>query len=55
IGPFWFPDMFASLGYAGSGGLCAGIVFIAAWLPTAFIQFRGGALRARRNASVSNA
>jgi len=48
IGPFWFPDMFSSLGLSGSGGLIAGIVAVFALLPTMFIQWKGRSLREKR-------
>ncbi|KAL9095843.1 MAG: hypothetical protein Q9165_001840 [Trypethelium subeluteriae] len=41
IGPFWFPDMFNSIGVAGSGGLMAGLIFIASWVPIVFQQWMG--------------
>lgn len=41
IGPFWFPDMIASLGTSGSAGLMAGIIFIVSWVPIALLQWRG--------------
>lgn len=40
--------MFASLGLSGSGGLIAGIVFVFGLLPTIFIQWKGKALRDKR-------
>ncbi|KAI9708830.1 MAG: hypothetical protein M1820_003785 [Bogoriella megaspora] len=41
IGPFWFPDMFAGIGVSGSGGLMAGLIFGAGWVPVAVQQWRG--------------
>ncbi|KAI6884632.1 MFS general substrate transporter [Hortaea werneckii] len=41
IGPFWFPDMLETVGGSGSGGIMAGLIFVCAWLPTAFLQWRG--------------
>jgi len=38
-GPFYFPRMFESLGYAGTFGLLAGLVAAAGWLPVAIIHF----------------
>jgi len=49
IGPFWFPDMFSSLGLSGSGGLIAGIVAVFGLLPTIFIQWKGKSLREKRS------
>ncbi|KAK0638252.1 putative transporter [Lasiodiplodia hormozganensis] len=47
IGPFWFPQMIESIGMSGSGGLMAGIVFVASWLPIILLQIRGGVWRKR--------
>ena len=41
IGPFWFPDMFNSIGVAASGGLMAGLIFIVSWVPIIFQQLFG--------------
>ncbi|KAI9656193.1 MAG: hypothetical protein M1821_004855 [Bathelium mastoideum] len=55
IGPFWFPYMFNSIGTSGSGGLMAGLIFIAAWVPIVFQQWRGQRWReGGRNAQVSS-
>jgi MFS family permease len=48
IGPFWFPDMFTSLGLRGSAGLMIGIIIAVSILPTIFIQFKGAAIREKR-------
>jgi len=48
IGPFWFPDMINSIGVGGSGGLMAGVVFVASVLPIVLLQWRGGGWRERR-------
>ncbi|RDW80931.1 hypothetical protein BP5796_05629 [Coleophoma crateriformis] len=45
IGPFWFPNMFASLGLPGSAGLMVGIVLLCSMLPVAILQFRGLAVQ----------
>ncbi|KAL2218354.1 major facilitator superfamily domain-containing protein [Thermoascus aurantiacus ATCC 26904] len=42
IGPFWFPDMFTTLGLGGSAGLCAGLVVAVSVLPIALLQWVGG-------------
>jgi hypothetical protein len=39
LGPFWFPDMFSSLGLSGSAGLMVGLIVVFAILPTIFIQY----------------
>jgi len=49
IGPFWFPDMFSSLGLSGSAGLMVGIIVVVAILPTMFIQWKGRSIRERRS------
>ncbi|KAK5132088.1 hypothetical protein LTR08_000338 [Meristemomyces frigidus] len=41
IGPFWYPDMLASLGASGSAGLMAGLLFVFCWLPIVLLQFKG--------------
>jgi hypothetical protein len=48
LGPFWFPDMFASLGLRGSAGLMVGIIVMFAILPTMFIQWKGRGIREKR-------
>ncbi|KXT02868.1 hypothetical protein AC578_1811 [Pseudocercospora eumusae] len=45
IGPFWFPDMLASLGGSGSGGLMAGLIFVLSWVPIVILQWRGATWR----------
>jgi hypothetical protein len=47
-GPFWFPDMFSSLGLSGSGGLMVGIIAVFAVLPTVFLQWAGKGMREKR-------
>lgn len=52
IGPFWFPDMLASAGGSGSGGIMAGLIFVCSWLPIMVLHWRGQGWRERRiNAS----
>lgn len=41
IGPFWFPDMLASLNGSGSGGLMAGLIFVCGWIPILVVQWQG--------------
>jgi len=48
IGPFWFPDMFASLGDAGSAGLIVGIIFVVSVLPIVLLQWKGPQWRGER-------
>ncbi|TVY85993.1 hypothetical protein LAWI1_G008258, partial [Lachnellula willkommii] len=48
LGPFWFPDMFTSLGLSGSGGLMVGMIVVFSILPTIFIQWKGAPIRTRR-------
>lgn len=38
-GPFYFPPMFDALGYAGTFGLLAGLIGVAAWIPIAGIHW----------------
>lgn len=33
--------MLQTVGGSGSGGIMAGLIFACAWLPTAFLQWRG--------------
>ncbi|KAE8447004.1 hypothetical protein EG329_011138 [Mollisiaceae sp. DMI_Dod_QoI] len=49
IGPFWFPDMFSSLGLSGSAGLMVGIIIVFSVLPTIFIQWKGRQIKERRS------
>lgn len=48
IGPFWFPDMFTTLGLRGSAGLVVGIVVVVSILPIALLQWLGGKSRIKR-------
>jgi hypothetical protein len=48
IGPFWFPDMFTSLGLRGSAGLMVGIIIVVAILPTIYVQWKGRPMREKR-------
>lgn len=50
IGPFWFPDMLASLGPSGSLGLSAGLIFAVGWIPIAVLQWQGQRWRDARPA-----
>jgi len=47
-GPFWFPDMFSSIGLSGSAGLMVGLIVVFSILPTVFIQWKGAPIRMRR-------
>ncbi|KAK7995335.1 hypothetical protein PG990_014108 [Apiospora arundinis] len=49
IGPFWFPDMFETLGDAGSAGLMVGLIFAVACIPIAFLQWRGQSWREKKH------
>lgn len=40
--------MLASLGAAGSVGLCAGLIFVVGWIPIAVLQWRGQEWRGAR-------
>ncbi|KAH6896737.1 putative MFS transporter [Thelonectria olida] len=40
IGPFWFPNMFESLGLIASGGLMTGIVVVFSVCPVIWLQMR---------------
>lgn len=48
IGPFWFPDMFNSIGLGGSAGLMCGLIVVFSVLPTIFIQWHGKPMREKR-------
>lgn len=52
IGPFWYTDMYASLGNSGSGGLMAGLIFIASIVPVALLQWRKKSQSAGVSAAV---
>lgn len=41
LGPFYFPDMFENLNFAGSAGLMCGLVLLFAWVPTVVVHFIG--------------
>lgn len=41
IGPFYFPDLYGSLGFAGGSGLLVGLIFVFAVIPVAIVHFRG--------------
>lgn len=49
VGPFWFPDMFANLGFRGSAGLMVGIIIVFSILPTVFVQLRGRGIGEKRS------
>jgi len=54
IGPFWFPDMFTSLGLAGSAGLMVGLIVVFSILPVIFIQVKGRQIRDRKSENELN-
>ncbi|KAJ5547410.1 hypothetical protein N7494_004995 [Penicillium frequentans] len=41
IGPFWFTDLFDSVGIAKSSGVVAALIMGASFIPTAFLQWKG--------------
>ncbi|KAJ1713953.1 hypothetical protein G4B11_010183 [Aspergillus flavus] len=41
IGPFWFPDMFETVGIAKSSGVVAALVMGVSFLPTVYLQWQG--------------
>lgn len=45
IGPFWFPQAIAHLGFAGAAGLMVGLMFAVSLVPTVFLQSRGEKMR----------
>lgn len=53
IGPFWFPDMFTSVGVAASAGVAAALIIGASIFPTIGIQLLGKRFRPGKVESVS--
>ena len=45
IGPFWFPDMFDTIGLRASAGLMAGLVVVVSLVPIGLLQWKGEARR----------
>ncbi|KAH7408653.1 major facilitator superfamily domain-containing protein [Phaeosphaeria sp. MPI-PUGE-AT-0046c] len=45
IGPFWFPDMFASVGIANSAGIAAALLVGVSLVPVAVVQWSGHRMR----------
>ncbi|KAJ5587992.1 uncharacterized protein N7459_003757 [Penicillium hispanicum] len=45
IGPFWFPQMFANLGWAGGAGTAIGLILVVSVIPTIAVQWRGSKWR----------
>lgn len=45
IGPFWFPDMFASVGIANSAGIVTALLVGVSFSPIVFTQWRGQRMR----------
>jgi hypothetical protein len=43
IGPFWFPDMIANAGFAGSTGIAAALIVACSIIPTMLLQWKGAA------------
>ncbi|KAJ5489533.1 hypothetical protein N7539_004423 [Penicillium diatomitis] len=41
IGPFWFPQMFETVGWAGGAGVAAAMMVVISVIPTIMLQFRG--------------
>ncbi|KAJ5887124.1 hypothetical protein N7504_011171 [Penicillium tannophilum] len=41
IGPFWFTDLFDSVGIAKSSGVVAALIMGASFIPTAFLHWKG--------------
>ncbi|PWY67910.1 MFS general substrate transporter [Aspergillus heteromorphus CBS 117.55] len=41
IGPFWFPDMFDSVGIANSSGVVTALIMGASFIPTVVLQWQG--------------
>ncbi|KGO38449.1 Major facilitator superfamily domain, general substrate transporter [Penicillium expansum] len=42
LGPFWYPDMFATLGLRGSAGLMVSLIIAVAIIPVALLHWKGG-------------
>ena len=55
IVPFWAPDMEASLGSTGSGGLMIGLVFAVSWIPIVILQWSKKHAGSRKSAAVGQA
>ncbi|CAI7617982.1 unnamed protein product [Penicillium crustosum] len=45
LGPFWYPDMFATLGLRGSAGLMVSLIIAVAIIPVALLHWKGGSHR----------
>ena len=45
LGPFWFPEAIANLGFAGAAGLMTGLMIAVSVLPSIWLQWRGQAMR----------
>ncbi|KAJ5880480.1 uncharacterized protein N7473_011533 [Penicillium subrubescens] len=41
IGPFWFPQMFETVGWGGGAGIAAALMVAVSVIPTVILQFRG--------------
>ncbi|KAJ5703188.1 hypothetical protein N7488_010736 [Penicillium malachiteum] len=47
IGPFWFTDLFDSVGIAKSSGVVTAMIMVASFFPTMFLQWKGSKLYSR--------
>lgn len=45
IGPFWFPQMFENVGWAGGAGIAVGMIIAVSVIPTILVQWRGALWR----------
>ncbi|KAJ5870206.1 hypothetical protein N7455_005147 [Penicillium solitum] len=45
IGPFWFPQMFEAIGWAGGAGISIALIVGFSVIPTILVQWRGAAWR----------
>ncbi|KAJ6089289.1 hypothetical protein N7467_004505 [Penicillium canescens] len=45
IGPFWFPQMFETVGWAGGAGIAIALIVAVSIIPTILVQWRGAAWR----------
>ena len=52
IGPFWFPQMFESIGLSASAGVAVALVVGVSLLPTILVQFMGDGLRHTMNVRI---
>jgi hypothetical protein len=45
IGPFWFPEMFEFVGWAGGAGIAVALMVGVSVIPTILVQWRGAGWR----------